>query len=117
MSPSAILSENLENHGSVAEDKLRVQVSYELISLLSKQLYSSPAKALEELIVNAWDADADSARSSSRPRLLHPPRTCPTTPSRSSTMAKAWTKPVYTISGTSVAVSSETRPEKASDFK
>lgn len=52
------LGERLQDHGEPAPDRLKVQISYELIRLLSEQLYSSPAKAIEELIVNAWDADA-----------------------------------------------------------
>lgn len=53
---------HLIDHLTDVSDKLptavRVQVAYEVIRLLSEQLYSSPAKAIEELVVNAWDADA-----------------------------------------------------------
>jgi len=35
-----------------------VQLSNELVSLLSEQLYQSPTKAIEELIVNSYDAGA-----------------------------------------------------------
>jgi Histidine kinase-, DNA gyrase B-, and HSP90-like ATPase len=35
-----------------------VEISYEVIKLFSEQLYASPLKAIEELVVNAWDADA-----------------------------------------------------------
>ena len=38
--------------------ELRVRLSYELVQLLSEQLYQSPLKAIEELVVNAYDADA-----------------------------------------------------------
>lgn len=55
--PSAILGEQLSGLGE-SREPLQVQISYELIRLLSEQLYSSPAKAIEELVVNAWDADA-----------------------------------------------------------
>lgn len=37
---------------------ITLRLSHELISLLSDQLYQSPAKALEELVVNSFDADA-----------------------------------------------------------
>lgn len=37
---------------------LNVRLSRELITLLSEQLYQSPAKAIEELVVNSFDADA-----------------------------------------------------------
>ncbi len=39
-----------------------VTLSPELIRLLSEQLYRSPNKAIEELVVNAYDADARQAR-------------------------------------------------------
>ncbi len=35
-----------------------VRLSRELITLLSEQLYTSPSKAIEELVVNSFDADA-----------------------------------------------------------
>lgn len=38
---------------------LSVALSHELVGLLSNQLYHSPAKAIEELVVNAYDADAN----------------------------------------------------------
>ncbi|MFJ8489431.1 ATP-binding protein [Streptomyces sp. NPDC094038] len=44
------------------EDALSVILSSELIGLLSEQLYKSPIKALEELVVNAYDADASECR-------------------------------------------------------
>lgn len=39
-----------------------VQLSHELVVLLSEQLYQSPLKAIEELVVNAYDADASECR-------------------------------------------------------
>jgi hypothetical protein len=39
-----------------------VELSNTLIHLLSEQLYQSPLKAIEELVVNAYDADADICR-------------------------------------------------------
>jgi len=37
---------------------VRVTLSNQLVRLLSEQLYQSPLKAIEELVVNAYDADA-----------------------------------------------------------
>lgn len=45
---------------SEAGKKGFVEISYGLVSLLSEQLYQSPSKAIEELVVNAYDADAGS---------------------------------------------------------
>lgn len=39
--------------------KIDVKVSYYIIKLFSDGLYSSPNKALEELVSNAWDAGAE----------------------------------------------------------
>ena len=50
--------------GSALEDigtqraPLKVRLSRELITLLSEQLYTSPSKAIEELVVNSFDAEA-----------------------------------------------------------
>ena len=41
---------------------LQVRLSNQLIHLLSEQMYSSPLKAMEELVVNAYDADAKTCR-------------------------------------------------------
>ncbi|WP_084964667.1 ATP-binding protein [Thermoactinospora rubra] len=38
--------------------EVKVRLSKELITLLSEQLYQSPLKAIEELVVNSFDADA-----------------------------------------------------------
>jgi hypothetical protein len=38
--------------------ELQVALSNELVELLSTQMYQSPVKAIEELVVNAYDADA-----------------------------------------------------------
>lgn len=40
------------------EQTVTVQISMSVMSLLSEQLYASPLKAIEELVVNSWDADA-----------------------------------------------------------
>ena len=42
--------------------ELQVRLSNQLIHLLSEQMYSSPVKAMEELVVNAYDADASVCR-------------------------------------------------------
>lgn len=43
-----------------AEDarQVNVLVSYDVIKLFSEQLYTTPVKAIEELVVNGWDAGA-----------------------------------------------------------
>lgn len=38
--------------------QIDVRVSYRIIQLFSDGLYSSPNKAVEELVSNAWDAGA-----------------------------------------------------------
>ena len=43
-------------------ETLSVSLSNELVHLLSEQLYTSPLKAIEELVVNGYDADADQSR-------------------------------------------------------
>jgi hypothetical protein len=47
-----------EEEGKAGE----VLLSHELVGLLSEQLYKSPIKAIEELVVNAYDADANECR-------------------------------------------------------
>jgi hypothetical protein len=60
-SPSpALIADGLNTLPEVAE--IQVQISNELIHLLSDQLYQSPLKAIEELVVNAFDADADTCK-------------------------------------------------------
>jgi HSP90 family molecular chaperone len=34
------------------------EISYDVVKLFSEQLYASPLKAIEELVVNGWDANA-----------------------------------------------------------
>jgi len=41
---------------------VQVRLSHALVRLLSEQLYQSPIKAIEELVVNAYDADAQVCR-------------------------------------------------------
>jgi hypothetical protein len=43
-------------------DTIDVSLSNELVHLLSEQLYTSPLKAIEELVVNSYDADAEECR-------------------------------------------------------
>ena len=58
---STLIGERLEASGTQTSE-LEVRLSRELVSLLSEQLYTSPLKAIEELVVNAFDADASSCR-------------------------------------------------------
>ncbi len=53
---------SLESLGEVLGDPLPVTLSPELVGLLSEQLYRSPSKAIEELVVNGFDADASESR-------------------------------------------------------
>ena len=54
--------ESLGSLGQAYKEPLPVTLSPELIGLLSEQLYRSPSKAIEELVVNGFDAEADEAR-------------------------------------------------------
>jgi len=56
MSPE-LIGQQLLSAGKPAEP-LKVSLSHELVTLLSEQLYQSPMKAVEELVVNCFDADA-----------------------------------------------------------
>ncbi len=40
-------------------DQISVEITYQIIGLFSEGLYSSPSKAIEELVSNSFDADAD----------------------------------------------------------
>jgi hypothetical protein len=55
------ISKSLASLGE-SQTSVSVELSYELIGLLSEQLYNSPLKALEELVVNSFDADAQECR-------------------------------------------------------
>ncbi|WP_081815327.1 ATP-binding protein [Leifsonia aquatica] len=57
MGAPATVGQALELVGEPAED-IKVRLSRELITLLSEQLYTSASKAIEELVVNSFDADA-----------------------------------------------------------
>src|SRR5947199_10564048 len=56
-----MIFEKLQAEGTPQSD-VRVRISNELVQLLSDQLYQSPLKAIEELLVNAYDADAKACR-------------------------------------------------------
>ena len=57
MPESDSLAQRLEKLGS-EKTKITVQLSHEIVHLLSSQLYKSPLKAIEELVVNCYDANA-----------------------------------------------------------
>src|SRR5438445_6483256 len=40
------------------EDKIEVEISYDIIRHVSAQLYTNPRKAIEELVCNSYDAGA-----------------------------------------------------------
>jgi len=40
-------------------DQIEVEITYQIIGLFSEGLYSSPNKAIKELVSNSFDADAD----------------------------------------------------------
>jgi hypothetical protein len=50
--------EDLAKRGK-ATDKIEVRLSYKIIELFSEGLYSSPNKAIEELVSNSFDAGAE----------------------------------------------------------
>ena len=52
-----MITDDLQNLGK-SNGQITVSLSNELVQLLSDQLYSSPLKAIEELVVNAYDASA-----------------------------------------------------------
>lgn len=52
------VAELLSTSSSKPTKSGHIEISYSLVNLLSEQLYQSPAKAIEELVVNAYDADA-----------------------------------------------------------
>ena len=69
-------SDVVNSLGHAAGDALPVVLSPEIIGLLSDQLYRSPSKAIEELVVNGYDAEATEVR-------IH----VPTSPTSNSFMA------------------------------
>ncbi len=61
MAPDPHLADTLSSLGT-KDREITVTLSNELVHLLSEQMYQSPIKAIEELVVNAWDADAEHCR-------------------------------------------------------
>jgi len=60
-SPSRLIADSLHIFEEAGEP-VQVALTNELVQLLSDQLYQSPLKAIEELVVNAYDADATECR-------------------------------------------------------
>ena len=60
-SPTPTISNDLSSYQSVGEP-IVVKLSYSFVRLLSEQLYLSQLKAIEELVVNAYDANAKACR-------------------------------------------------------
>ena len=58
----SLISDSLGSLGYISGEEVPVVLSHELVGLLSEQLYGSPIKAIEELVVNAYDADAKECR-------------------------------------------------------
>lgn len=60
-SSNAPIANSLSNNHNLGQN-VTVTLSNALVRLLSEQLYQSPLKAIEELVVNAYDADANECR-------------------------------------------------------
>src|SRR6266446_1842755 len=56
-----MLSDDLIQISSEERDA-QIVLQNQLVPLLSEQLYRSPIKAIEELVVNSYDADATTCR-------------------------------------------------------
>ena len=52
----------LTSLGQDTGNPITVRLSNEIVTLLSSQLYQSPLKAIEELVVNSYDADANECK-------------------------------------------------------
>ncbi len=61
MSTSILIADQIRKYKELGEP-VNVSLSNELVHLLSDQLYQSPIKAIEELVVNSYDADASICR-------------------------------------------------------
>ena len=57
-STSVTFAEAVPSLGKDTGNPITVRISNEILTLLSSQLYQSPLKAIEELVVNSYDADA-----------------------------------------------------------
>ena len=63
MSPeNQTFADGLTSLGQNIGNPITVRLSNEIVTLLSSQLYQSPLKAIEELVVNSYDADARECR-------------------------------------------------------
>ncbi len=56
------VADSLGSFGHESGERVPVVLSHEIIGLLSEQMYGSPLKAIEELVVNAYDADSKECR-------------------------------------------------------
>src|SRR5260370_16222870 len=56
-----MIFERIQIKGKKASE-IALKISTELVHLLSDQLYQSPLKALEELVINSYDAGAQVCR-------------------------------------------------------
>ena len=61
-SPSLTFADALPSLGEETGSPITVRISNEILTLLSSQLYQSPLKAIEELVVNSYDANANECR-------------------------------------------------------
>jgi hypothetical protein len=59
MSTARNLEEDFVSEGEQEEEKIEVDVSYQIIRQVSSQLYTNPRKAVEELVCNSYDAGAN----------------------------------------------------------
>ena len=57
-----LIADSLGSFGQASGEPVPVVLSHELVGLLSEQMYGSPIKAIEELVVNAYDAGAKECR-------------------------------------------------------
>ena len=55
-------ADSLISLGQDTGEPIQVRLSNEIVTLLSSQLYQSPLKAIEELVVNSYDANANKCR-------------------------------------------------------
>jgi hypothetical protein len=60
-SPDILIADSLSSYQDTGKT-VKVALSNALVRLLSEQLYQSPLKAIEELVVNAYDANAAECR-------------------------------------------------------
>ncbi len=58
---TALIADAIESLPKTGQ-AVQVTLSHALVRLLSEQLYQSPIKAIEELVVNSYDAEATECR-------------------------------------------------------